>query len=305
MNPSPLELLTAYLQSRYRLGERDLALSPRAVSALRAFRRPGAGAAPAAKSPSPSPVAASKIPVAAARPSGGTARIAAPGRVQTPEAAPAVRLDVPPGDKATRLAFIAEAVRQDAQCRILFQRCKNMVFGVGTPDASILFVGEAPGEEEDEQGEPFVGRAGQLLTKMIQAMGLQRSGVYIANVCKFRPDMPVGATGNRKPTSAEMNACLPYLRAQIGVIAPRVIVALGATAVEGLFSLPKASIMSIRGTWKEWEGIPVMPTLHPAYLLRNESVAEKRKVWEDLLQVMEKTGLPISEKQRNFFSKKP
>lgn len=305
MNHSPLQLLTDYLQSRYRLGERELALSPRAVSALRSFRRPGAGASPAVKSPGPSPVADSKPSVAAARPAGGPARITAPGRVQSPEAAPAVRLEIPPGDKPSRLAFIAEAVRQDAQCRMLFQRCKNMVFGVGNPDASILFVGEAPGEEEDEQGEPFVGRAGQLLTKMIQTMGLQRSGVYIANICKFRPDMPVGATGNRKPTSAEMNACLPYLRAQIGVIGPRVIVALGATAVEGLFSLPKASIMSIRGTWKEWEGIPVMPTLHPAYLLRNESIAEKRKVWEDLLQVMEKTGLPISEKQRNFFTKKP
>lgn len=305
MNHSPLELLTSYLQSRYRLGERDLALSPRAVSALRGFRRPGAGTSPAAKSPDASPAAAPKPSAPGVRPPGGPTRIATPGRVQTPAAPPAVRLEVPPGDKASRLAFIAEAVRQDAQCRILFQRCKNMVFGVGSPDASILFVGEAPGEEEDEQGEPFVGRAGQLLTKMIQTMGLQRSGVYIANVCKFRPDMPVGATGNRKPTSAEMTACLPYLRAQIEVIGPRVIVALGATAVEGLFSLPKASIMSIRGTWKEWEGIPVMPTLHPAYLLRNESIAEKRKVWEDLLQVMEKTGLPISEKQRNFFSKKP
>lgn len=176
-----------------------------------------------------------------------------------------------------------------------------MVFGVGDPDARIFFVGEAPGAEEDEQGEPFVGPSGQLLTKMIVAMGLKRSEVYIANICKFRPDMPVGATGNRKPTSAEMAACLPYIRAQIEVVSPRVIVALGATAVEGLFALPRAPIMQMRGQWMEWEGIPVMPTFHPSYLLRSESMIEKRKVWEDLMGVMDKCGVPVTEKQRKFF----
>jgi uracil-DNA glycosylase len=227
----------------------------------------------------------------------------AAGRFSRPpsEPAPPVRLELPGGDKPSRLDFIAGKIRGDEACRVLFQRHQNMVFGVGDPEARIFFVGEAPGAEEDEQGEPFVGPSGQLLTKMIVAMGLKRSEVYIANICKFRPDMPVGATGNRKPTSAEMAACLPYIRAQIEVVSPRVIVALGATAVEGLFALPRAPIMQMRGQWMEWEGIPVMPTFHPSYLLRSESMIEKRKVWEDLMGVMEKCGMPITEKQRKFF----
>jgi len=212
-----------------------------------------------------------------------------------------MRLQLPEGDKPSRLDFIASKIRGDEACRVLFQRYQNMVFGVGDPEARIFFVGEAPGVEEDEQGEPFVGPSGQLLTKMIVAMGLKRSEVYITNICKFRPDMPVGATGNRKPTSAEMSACLPYIRAQIEVVSPRVIVALGATAVEGLFALPRAPIMQMRGQWMDWEGIPVMPTFHPSYLLRSESMIEKRKVWEDLMGVMEKCGMPVTEKQRKFF----
>ena len=165
-----------------------------------------------------------------------------------------------------------------------------------------MFVGEAPGEDEDLKGEPFVGRAGQLLTKMIVAMGLTREQVYIGNIVKCRPDMPAGAPGNRKPTKQEMETCVPYLRAQIEVIKPTAMVALGATAVEGLLG-PVGTIGSLRGKFLEYRGTPVMPTYHPSYLLRNQSNTEKRKVWEDLLKVMERLEMPISEKQRNFFLK--
>ena len=165
-----------------------------------------------------------------------------------------------------------------------------------------MFVGEAPGEDEDLQGEPFVGRAGQLLTKMIVAMGLTREQVYIANIVKCRPDMPPGSSGNRKPTKQEMETCIPYLRAQVDVIKPTALVALGATAIEGLIGAT-GSMSSLRGRFQEYRGIPVMPTYHPAYLLRNQSTSEKRKVWEDLLKIMERIELPITEKQRNFFLK--
>jgi DNA polymerase len=165
-----------------------------------------------------------------------------------------------------------------------------------------MFVGEAPGADEDVQGEPFVGRAGQLLTRIIEAMGLGRDKVYIGNVLKCRPDTPGQSSGNRKPTSEEMKTCLPYLLEQIEIIQPRVIVALGATAIEGLFGRPMA-ITRVRGTWLEFRGVPVMPTYHPAYLLRNQTMSEKRKVWEDMLQVMERLEMPISDKQRNFFRK--
>ncbi len=175
-----------------------------------------------------------------------------------------------------------------------------MVFGVGSVHAELMFVGEAPGMDEDEQGEPFVGQAGQLLTKIIQTMGLNREQVYIANVLKCRPDTPGQSTGNRPPTADEMNTCKPYLLAQVSVIRPRVIVALGATAINGLLG-KNPGIMRLRGRWQDFNGVPLMPTFHPAYLLRNQALTEKRKVWEDMLAVMEKLGRPISEKQRGFF----
>jgi DNA polymerase len=166
--------------------------------------------------------------------------------------------------------------------------------------AELMFVGEAPGADEDARGEPFVGAAGQLLTRIIQAMGLSRETVFIANILKCRPDTPGQTFGNRKPTPEEMCTCQPYLESQIDLIKPKVLVALGATAVEGLLG-KTVGITRLRGQWRTFRGIPLMPTYHPAYLLRNESRAEKRKVWEDMLQVMERLALPISEKQRRYF----
>jgi DNA polymerase len=174
------------------------------------------------------------------------------------------------------------------------------VFGVGDINAQLMFVGEAPGADEDQQGEPFVGRAGQLLTKIIQTMGLSRTSVYIANILKCRPDTPGQPTGNRKPTPEEMQTCIPFLHEQIDLIRPKVIVALGATAVEGLLG-KTIGITRLRGQWRTYRETPLMPTYHPAYLLRNQALTEKRRVWEDMLQVMERLGLPISEKQKSYF----
>jgi DNA polymerase len=176
------------------------------------------------------------------------------------------------------------------------------VFGVGNIDAPLMFVGEAPGADEDEQGEPFVGRAGQLLTKIIQATGLERKDVYIANILKCRPDTPGQSAGNRPPTPEERATCIPYLQEQIDLIKPKAIVALGATAVDGLLG-KTLGITKLRGNWQTYRGTPLMPTYHPAYLLRNQAMSEKRKVWEDILLVMEKLEMPISAKQRNFFLK--
>jgi uracil-DNA glycosylase len=188
------------------------------------------------------------------------------------------------------------------QCPNLVSSRKNVVFGVGNPEAQLMFVGEAPGADEDQQGEPFVGAAGQLLTKMIQAMGLTRDSVYIANILKCRPDTPGQAYGNRKPTPEEMQTCIPWLHQQIDLIRPKVLVGLGATAIEGLLG-KTMGITRLRGTWHTYRDIPLMPTYHPAFLLRNQAISEKRRVWEDLLQVMEKLGLPISDKQKGYFLK--
>ncbi len=206
--------------------------------------------------------------------------------------------------KAERLAALSGPVLVCAKCPQLVASRTQVVFGVGNPDAEIMFVGEAPGADEDMVGEPFVGKAGQLLTKIIETMGLRRSDIYIANVLKCRPDMPPGESGNRKPTPAEMATCKPYLLQQIEIIQPRVIVALGGTAVEGLLGEDKVFITKLRGTWKEFHGIPVMPTYHPSYLLRNQALSEKRNIWEDMLAVLERLGKPITEKQRGFFLSK-
>jgi DNA polymerase len=188
------------------------------------------------------------------------------------------------------------------KCPHLASSRRNVVFGVGDINSPLMFVGEAPGADEDAKGEPFVGKAGQLLTRMINTMGFTRETVYIANILKCRPDTPGESFGNRKPTPEEMKTCLPYLLAQVDLIQPKVIVALGATAVEGLFG-KTSGITRLRGQFRTFRNIPVMLTYHPAFLLRNQSNSEKRKVWEDLLQVMEKLGLAISEKQRGYFLK--
>jgi uracil-DNA glycosylase family 4 len=176
----------------------------------------------------------------------------------------------------------------------------SVVFGVGDPAAELMFVGEAPGADEDIKGEPFVGRAGELLTRIIETMGFQRSGVYIANVLKCRPNIPPGTPGNRQPTPAEMETCLPYLRQQIEFIQPKVMVALGGTAMRGLFGKVEP-MKDMRGRWHSFGSIPVMATFHPSYLLRNQALSEKRKVWEDMLKVLERLGHPISERQKNYF----
>lgn len=212
-------------------------------------------------------------------------------------------LDLENGSRAERLERL-EAMSQHCQhCAHLVSSRRSVVFGGGNPEAKLMLIGEAPGPEEDEMGKVFVGAAGQLLTKMIEAMGMKREEIYLANVLKCRPDMPEGAMGNRKPTSMEMKGCLPFLQAQITIIQPKLIVALGATAMEGLLE-EKTPIGKLRGNWLHFQGIPLLPTYHPTYLLRNQSVAEKRKVWEDLLQVMERLGLPISDKQRGYFLSK-
>lgn len=219
---------------------------------------------------------------------------------------PPPALALPAGDKRTRWDALLAAVRSDPVCQAHVRPGKQVVLGVGDLDAKIFFCGEAPGAEEEVQGEPFVGPAGQLLTKMIQAMGLRRDQVYIGNIMNWRPELPTSPGGeqygNRPPTPEEMNYCLPYLKAQLEIVQPTLIVALGATAAGGLLGQGTfRTLGEIRGRWREFEGRPVMVTYHPSYILRNQSNRSKRAIWEDLLLVMERAGLPISERQRSYF----
>jgi uracil-DNA glycosylase len=223
-----------------------------------------------------------------------------------PPAVPPPTVVLPKGDKQAQWDALRQLVLGDPVCVSKLRPGKKVVLGVGSLDAAIMFVGEAPGAEEEVQGEPFVGPAGQLLNKMIGAMALSRSEVYIGNIMNWRPDLPTGTDGsqigNRPPTEAEMAHCLPYLRAQIDIVRPKILVALGATASKGLLGHGSFGALSeVRGRWHDFGGRPLMVTYHPSYILRNPTNRSKRLIWEDLLKVMEKANLPVTDKQRGFF----
>jgi DNA polymerase len=311
------ELLAAtiqHLESLKSRGVRQVAVSAETLRALAqpvkfsgssfAASRPAAARArapqsifPLAKKFSEPAAAGLPAPTAKAEQAGGEAAVNSRSQPRE-EGQPALAGPA----RAAAFAALRERALACVKCAHLASSRKSVVFGVGNAEAELMFVGEAPGADEDEQGEPFVGRAGELLTKIIQATGLKRSEVYIANILKCRPNMPEHSSGNRKPTPEEMATCIPFLHEQIDLIRPKVLVALGATAVEGLLG-KTAGITKLRGNWRIYRGIPLMPTYHPAYLLRNQSMTEKRKVWEDMLAVMEKLGMAISEKQRKYFLK--
>ena len=261
-----------------------------------------AGPPTAASKPVPVPV---PVPVPAPVPAPPLAAVLAPPKAAAPAAprsaapapakpahfssplpmAPAVAPAAPlaPGDKVGRLAAMKAAVASCTKCVLAKERTQT-VFGVGDPDARLMFIGEGPGADEDRLGEPFVGKAGQLLDKIIEAMGIRRADVYIANVVKCRPP------GNRVPQFEEVKECLPYLLEQIDVIRPELLVALGATAARALLETT-SSMGSLRGKFYEFRGTPLLCTYHPAYLLRNP--ADKRKVWEDMQLAMQKLGMEV------------
>jgi DNA polymerase len=201
--------------------------------------------------------------------------------------------DMRTAEKAAGLEKIAEEVRRCCKCGLGESRT-NAVPGEGSPDAQIMFIGEGPGADEDAQGRPFVGRAGQLLDKIIKACGLERSDVFIANILKCRPP------DNRDPRAEEITSCLPYLQRQIEIINPEIIVALGAHAARTLLNTTK-SIGQLRGQFHEYYAginrppVKLMATYHPAYLLRNYSQENRRRVWEDMKKVLAELDLPIPE----------
>ncbi|MFT4176952.1 MAG: uracil-DNA glycosylase [Luteolibacter sp.] len=221
---------------------------------------------------------------------------AAPEAPQTAEP-----VEVSGDSKEARLASIRRQAENSTAARALGTLRETMVFAVGNPDARLMLIGEAPGYHEEKEREPFVGPAGQKLNDILKAMGVRRSEVYISNIVKFRPAMPKQTTNNRKPTPEEMASCLPFVKAEIGIVKPECIIALGGTAAEGLLGL-SGTVTSMRGRWHEFDGVPVRVTYHPSYLLQSGATSNaKRLLWEDMLEVMEKLGLPISDKQRGYF----
>ena len=265
MNDDIIGKVTDYLRYRTECGERTVELEPETLAALRGVSREGR-ASPRTEGPSPGTGQAPLRPQMPTQP---------PGEDRAPSR--------PPMGAPDSLETIAAESAACSGCGLCNGR-KQAVPGQGKAERpDLMFIGEAPGADEDEQGLAFVGRAGQLLTKMIAAMGYAREEVFIANICKCRPP------NNRTPTPGEMAACIPFLKRQIALIRPRYIVALGNTAILGL--LGKSGIMRLHGAWQEFEGIPLMPTFHPAYLLRLP--AAKRDCWKDLQLVMAALGKPL------------
>jgi DNA polymerase len=286
-----LVALVRHLEERRAHGEEFVWLSPKARKELRELPK-ALVAAPTRTAPTPPPQPDPTPPVAQARVEPDPILSAA---VATPKF-------VPQGaTKSEKLAWLAQRAKDCPEVRALDSLRETLIFSTGNPDARILFVGDAPGPEEERQGEPFVGPAGNLLTKMIAAMGLKREETYITNILKFRPAVPNQGESTRKPSREEMAVCLGFVQAEIEVVKPEVIVALGTLAALGLLG-SEEPVARLRNRFHSFEGIPLMVTFHPSYLLRYTDLSERRKVWEDLLLVMEQLQLPISPKQRAYFT---
>jgi DNA polymerase len=314
----PVEAIDALLAELHRqkaAGVRRISVTDESLQLLRglgggapATPSPAARGTAVASAPESSPSAPGARPIIVVKPASATP-VAAPQpkiTVSAPPARPlpaAPVLTVPPGSKAERLAWVHAQI---ARCPVTLEHLKpneKPVLGYGSAEAKILFIGEAPTAEEVEAGRAFVGPAGELLRKIIAATGLAEGDVYVTSLLGWRPEPPT-AYGKRPPNAAEVAFNLPYLRAQIEAIQPKVIVALGAQALEALAET-KRTITQERGIWREFEGRPLMPTFHPNYILHNSSLTVKRTLWEDFLLIMEKVGVEPTAKQRGFFLAPP
>ena len=266
---------------------------------------PAAAARPVAAAPL-NPLRAERETVAAKAAPGGRAgtAISAPV-VVTPTLPPPPVVTLPDGDKAARWAALTTFIREHPVCAARVRPGLKLVPGAGALEAKVFLVGDAPGEEEEATGEPFAGPAGELLTKMLKGMGFSREAVHISYLVCWRPSVSAEAgadtSGSRPPSAEEIAFCRPFLQAALDIVQPELVVALGATAAQGLLGASFTTLPEVRGRWLEFGGRPVLVTYHPNYLLRSASNRSKRAVWEDLLKVMERAGLPISERQRGFF----
>lgn len=292
MTSTPNSLFRHYLDSLIQRGTTRASLTEEARDVLRTWyltaKKGGRAHSPSSPSPRPEPE-----PVKTPPP--GTAPELFPE-----ERKPSSSITLPEGTMEDKLQYLRDLAQNWKPARDLNSLRDTMVFATGNPHTQLMLIGEAPGYYEEVQREPFVGRAGEKLNQILKAMGLSRDMVYISNIVKFRPALPNQRTNNRAPTPEEIEACLPIIMHEIQVIQPKMIIALGGTAAVGLLG-EQGSVSSMRGRFHDLNGIPVRVTYHPSYLLRSDNPREKRKVWEDMLAVMERMGMPVSEKQRGYF----
>ena len=293
-----LDILLEELKRQKAAGVRRLSISDDSLASLKALT-----GAPAASPPTVAPAKPASSAPASAAPRPATPIAVRPAVVATaPAIADAPIFTLPAGTKSERMQALRQLVDACAETKKHLTASQRPLLGHGSLEAKVVFVGEAPSLEEMEAGKAFAGASGELLQKILGAAAISPADYYLVPVMVWRPEPPT-QYGKRPPTARELAFNLPYLRAQIDVIAPRIVVALGAQAFEALHGRTP-SITQARGQWFDLGGVPLMPTYHPNYLLHNPSASAKRSVWEDFLLAMEKLGLPISEKQRGFFATK-
>ena len=299
-----LDILLEELKRQKAAGLRRVSISDESMASLKSL----AGVAPTAPVPvtsakpaAPSVVARPIAPVAAVRPVIPVAPKPAVAAM-TPVIADAPIFTLPAGTKAERMQALRQLVEACVETKKHLTVPQRPLLGHGSLEAKVVFVGEVPSLEEMEAGQAFAGASGELLQKILGAAAISPADYYLAPVMVWRPEPPT-QYGKRPPTARELAFNLPYLRAQIDVVAPRIVVALGAQAFEALHGRTP-TITQARGQWFDLAGVPLLATFHPNYLLHSPSASAKRTVWEDFLLLMEKLGLPISEKQRAFFATK-
>ena len=283
--------LIDYLRELEGRGEKYISVDDDARKILREFylrARNGTVASASAVSPNKAagvkPVAAKTADVAGL--SAETPHV----ETQQHDAAAADGLQASGSSAKEKIASLKRQVAKWPAVLALADLRKTMVFSVGNPEADIMLVGESPGYDEERLGEPFVGKAGQKLDGILKAMGVERNNTYITNIVKFRPAMP-----------NQLAAFMPFIQEEIKVVAPKVIIALGGTAAQALLA-SEESLVNMRGEFHDCDGVPLRVTYHPSYILHNEATSEKRKIWEDMLAVMDLLQMPVSEKQRGYFA---
>lgn len=304
--------LVDYLKTQSEKGVNHVYLSQAARDAIRTAIQVNKNNPSASAPPSPPSALEAKRPTLAVKPTPRPEPRPREPRVRVDAPAPpsrssvvapgSVAIQVPDGNQTEQLAALAKQAESWAPAHSLGTLRQRLVFSAGNPNADLMIIGDAPGFDDEMTRVPFAGKAGQKLDKILKAMTLKRDDLYLTNICKFRPLKSRQTTDNRKPTAQEMSAFLPLLRKEIEIVQPKCILVLGASATEALLGASPASVASLRGTWQKYMDLPVLPSFHPTYLLRNESnTSAKRMLWEDMLLVMAQVGIEISDKQRGYF----
>jgi len=294
-----LDILLDELKRQKSLGVRRVSVSDDSLAALKALIGPTAATPPPVAQPPARPAPSVKPAAVPVRPAPVAAAPRPAVAAVNPPIPDAPVFELPAGTKAERMRALRSLVDACVETRKHLVAPHRPLLGHGSLDAKVVFVGEAPSLEEMDAGQAFAGASGELLQKILAAAAFAPADYYLLPAMVWRPEPPT-AYGKRPPTARELAFNLPYVRAQIDIVAPRVVVALGAQAFETLHGRTP-SITLARGQWFEFGGAPLLPTFHPNYLLHTPSASSKRTVWEDFLLLMEKLGLPVSEKQRGFF----